>query len=102
MIAFSQSSLSNVQAPGGEGEGAGGGASGSAEPGGRVGGGERPREEAAPDGNRGQEQAEAGDIAADGGEHGAIRRQPVNRVDGNASVTEHQWYHMSTRTFFLW
>lgn len=71
--------FSHVQAPGGEGEGAGGGASGSAEPGGRAGGGERPREEAAPDGKRGQEQTEAGDVAADCGEHGAFRCTRVNQ-----------------------
>lgn len=70
----------NVQAPRGEGEGAGGAASGSAEPGGRVGGGERPREEAAPDGQRGQEQTEAGDVAADRGEHGGFRRPGVNQM----------------------
>lgn len=73
-------SFSNVQAPRGEGEGAGGGASGSAEPGRRAGGGERPREEAAHDGKRGQEQTEAGGVAADRREHGVFRRPPVNLV----------------------
>lgn len=73
----------NVQAPRGEGEGTGGAASGPPEPGGRAGGGERPREEAAPDGQRGQEQTEAGDVTADRREHGVFRRPWVPQVGTN-------------------